>query len=528
MKLSAVFWLAAITHTSAALSLDDFQDACSSIGPQLSIPNATVYFSEYIPAGTNLSLPDNNATCGQNSQLVSTDTCRISLYIATSNRSGINMEAWMPLNWTGRFLSTGNGGLAGCIGYFDIAYAASLGFASVGANNGHNGTSGGAFYKNPEAVEDFAYRSVHTGVAVGKQITKVFYKEPHSKSYYLGCSTGGRQGFKSAQDFPQDFDGIVAGAPAFNFNNLISWSGNFFRITGNSSAATFVPMNLWPVIHQDVMTKCDELEGYADGVLEDPVLCKYSSKELICRSNSTENCLTPLQSKTVDKLLSPLYYPSGSLIYPRMQPGAETLASLAMFNGQPFPYTTDWFRYVIYNDPSWDPATLDFRDMATAQRVDPAGISTWSGDLSGVRDRGAKILHYHGLMDGLISSEISPLYYEHVKKTMRLGAAELDDFYRFFRISGLSHCSGGDGASVIGQGSRSVESLDPEQNVLMAIVKWVEEGIAPETIVGTRWVDGVETKGVDYRRAHCRYPRRNVYRGGDPKMEESWECILKD
>lgn len=140
-------------------SLQDFQSSCASIVPDIKIPNATVYFSEFIAAGTNLSLPDANVTCGTPTQVVPADICRISLYVSTSNRSGINMEVWLPSNWTGRFLSTGNGGLAGCIGYDDMAYTVGYGFASVGANNGHNGTSGGAFYNNLEVVTDFAYRS---------------------------------------------------------------------------------------------------------------------------------------------------------------------------------------------------------------------------------------------------------------------------------------------------------------------------------------------------------------------------------
>jgi feruloyl esterase len=140
-------------------SIDGFDSKCSAIASELQLESTTVYLSEFVPAGTNLSLPDRNVTCGTPYQVVPKDICRLSLYVATSNRSGINMEAWLPSNWTGRFLSAGNGGLAGCISYDDIAYGSSLGFASVSANNGHNGTSGGAFYNNADVLEDFAYRS---------------------------------------------------------------------------------------------------------------------------------------------------------------------------------------------------------------------------------------------------------------------------------------------------------------------------------------------------------------------------------
>jgi feruloyl esterase len=140
-------------------SLEAFQSSCASIGSTLDLENVTVYFSEFVASGTNLSLPDNNATCTTPFMDVPVDLCRIALYVSTSERSGIHMEAWLPANWTGRFLSAGNGGIAGCIGYDDMSYAVGYGFASVGANNGHNGTSGGAMLNNPDVVADFAYRS---------------------------------------------------------------------------------------------------------------------------------------------------------------------------------------------------------------------------------------------------------------------------------------------------------------------------------------------------------------------------------
>lgn len=208
-------------------------DACSHIVHSFHYPDVTVNFATHIPAGTNILLSQAGvlATCDRPFQVVPVDLCRVAMFVKTSDISNITLEAWLPSNWTGRFLSTGNGGLSGCIQYEDIAYGTQLGFATVGANNGHNGTSGEPFYKNTEVVADFVYRSVHTGVVVGKAITEKFYGKKWSKSYYLGCSTGGRQGMKEVQDFPDDFDGVVAGAPAVAFNNLSSWSGSFRECT---------------------------------------------------------------------------------------------------------------------------------------------------------------------------------------------------------------------------------------------------------------------------------------------------------
>lgn len=138
---------------------DDFNSNCATIASRLAIENAVVHFAEFVAAGTNLSLATNNSTCGQTFMLVTADICRIALSVSTSERSGFSMEAWLPSNWTGRFLSAGNGGLNGCIKYQDLAYTSALGFAAVGTNNGHNGTSGEPFYNNSDVVEDFAYRA---------------------------------------------------------------------------------------------------------------------------------------------------------------------------------------------------------------------------------------------------------------------------------------------------------------------------------------------------------------------------------
>lgn len=136
-----------------------FTKRCNELASKLVVKDGTVYTVEPVAAGTTISLPDNDASCTTPSIDVTAEICRVTLYVATSERSGINMEAWLPSDWSGRFLSTGNGGLAGCIGYADMAYTTSLGFAAVGTNNGHNGTSGEPFYNNADVIEDFAYRA---------------------------------------------------------------------------------------------------------------------------------------------------------------------------------------------------------------------------------------------------------------------------------------------------------------------------------------------------------------------------------
>ncbi|KAL2870329.1 putative feruloyl esterase [Aspergillus lucknowensis] len=517
----------AVTLGFASLAQSDqFQIRCASFADEIDIPHATVNFASYIPGGTNLSLVDNDPSCGAAYQSVSSDICRIALAVATSNSSQITLEAWFPRDYTGRFLSTGNGGLSGCIQYYDLDYAAGFGFATVGANNGHNGTSGLPFYKQPEVLEDFAYRSVHTGVVVGKQLTKMFYEEGFDKSYYLGCSTGGRQGFKEVQQFPHDFDGVVAGAPAFNFANLLSWSAHFYPITGPPGSETYLSTELWDVVHKEILRQCDGLDGAEDGIIEDTDQCHPDVATLLCQSEASgDSCLTSAQVDTVHGILSPLLSTNGTRLYPRMQPGSEVYAASAMYNGVPFAYSRDWYRYVVYNDPTWDATKWTVKDAEAALRQNPYNIQTWDADLTPFRRAGGKVLTYHGLQDQLISSDNSKLYYHRVLETMDLQPSELDDFYRFFPISGMAHCSGGDGAYGIGNGAESESGADPEDNVLMAMVRWVEEGIPPETVRGAKFADGAGSP-VEYYRKHCRYPRRNMYKGtGNYTDENAWECV---
>jgi hypothetical protein len=419
-------------------------------------------------------------------------------------------------------LGTGNGGLNGCIKFNDINYGARHGFATIGTNNGHDGNAGTPFLNNPGVVEDYVYRSIHLEAAIGKNITKQFYGEGPNKSYYLGCSTGGRQGFKEAQDFPDDFDGIVAGAPAFNMLALFYWTAQFYLKTGKPGSSGFVTSAQWQAVQEDVLRQCDGIDGVEDGVIEDPNLCHYRPEALICGDEAEDLCLTGEQAETVREVFSPVYGADGKLLYPRLQPGAGVFFG----SGTPHPYPLDWYRYVVYSDPEWSMDNLNYSTYLDSQETDQFNVATWKGDLSAARERGTKILHYHGLEDGAITSENSAVYYDHVSRTMGLTSNELDEFYRYFRISRLGHCSGGNGASFIGADEETFSSYDPDANVLAAIVRWVEDGVAPEYVLGTAHEGNTADGEITAQRKHCKYPGRNVYKGdGDASSPESWHCV---
>ncbi|KAI1499943.1 Tannase/feruloyl esterase [Biscogniauxia marginata] len=509
----------------------NFEERCVAFAPEKYIHNSTRTELQFIPARTDLTFPDNDPTCNRKSQVVSVDVCRIALSIPTSNRSSITYEMWLPESWTGRTLATGNGGIDGCIKYEDIAYGTVNGFATVGTNNGHNGSYGDAFYQNEDVVVDFAWRSLHTSVVAVKKLAGLFYAEDPIKSYYIGCSLGGRQGIKAAEKFPDDFNGILAGAPAVDFNNLYSWRASFFPITGAAGSPDFISAETWSTtIHDEVLKQCDDIDGVPDGIIEDPTLCHFQPEALRCGiANSSGSCLNAAQVQTVKTIFSDYLWPNGTLLFPSMQPGSEVRAASGLYSGAPWAPSEGWFQFAVLEDPTWDPSTYTINDAQIVADKDPGGIRTWPSSLAAFEARGGKILTYHGLQDQQITSFNSIRLYEHLSSGMGYTSEQMDAFYRLFRVPGMSHCSGGPGAWVLGQGGSSAAEgigFDGDQNVLAALVNWVEKDAAPEIVTGTKFADDSTSEGVAYKHRHCRYPLRSTYLGSghDPLQEDSWEC----
>lgn len=293
--------------------------------------NATVLSSTYIPAWSNVTIGGGQGLNCQNYTVPEVDLCRVIVNVTTTYRSSSYIEVWLPSgtgngSWNGRFLSTGGSGLSGCVDYDAMTYTTSLGFASTGDNSGHDGSVGNGkpFFNNSDIVVDFAWRARHSAVLVGKQLTQKYYGHAHKKSYYYGCSTGGRQGFKAAQMFPEDFDGIIAGAPASDFNHLNTWSGHFILLTGlNSTDPRYLGLSQWTAVHEEVRNQCDILDGVADGILEDSSICNFNPESILCSRTNTTGCLTTTQAQTVRAVFSPLYGINNTFVYPRLSPSAE-------------------------------------------------------------------------------------------------------------------------------------------------------------------------------------------------------------
>jgi feruloyl esterase len=202
-------------------------------------------------------------------------------------------------------------------------------------------------------LNDFSFRAIHVEAVVGKQIVEAYYGRPHTKSYYLGCSTGGRQGTQAALKHPEDFDGIIAGAPATNFNNLIHWVGMLSRYLGSpnaESSPSFIPSESWKTIAKEVLKQCDYLDGVSDGIISEPDACDFRPEALLCPGDGTsaKGCLTPPQVQALRKIYSPLYGPDGELVYPRFDPGAESMPLISFSLSGDFPPYTEVILLLSY------------------------------------------------------------------------------------------------------------------------------------------------------------------------------------
>ena len=209
-----------------------------------------------------------------------------------------------------------------------------------------------------------------------------------------------------------------------------------------------------------------------------------------------------------------------------MQPGSEVLAVDRLYAGAPFAYSADWFKYLVYNDPSWNASGFGLDDARAAEYLNPGDIRTYPTSLPEFERRGGKLLVYHGQQDNQITTFNTIRWYNDLKGYS--STAAMDEWVRYFRISGMNHCNSGPGAWVLGQGGNAAAAGVPferERNVLKAMVDWVEQAIPPSYIEGTKFVNDTVSLGIDFTRRHCKYPLRNTLFGADFKDASSWKCI---
>ena len=454
--------------------------------------------------------------------------------VVAINEPAIIFEVWLPVDgWNGKFHMSGNGGMAGVINYAGMAAAVNLGYAAASTDTGHVRPTSGSFDASwaigrPDLVSDFGHRALHKATQHGQRITEEFYREPPQFSYYVGCSKGGQQGLMEAQRYPDDFDGIVAGNPANNWTSFYAGAHLWYALATLRDRDSYIPREKLPLLASAVNSACDAIDGLKDGVIDDPRLCDFDPSELIClNSDDSDNCLTPKQAQAVKSIWEGSRNSAGELIFPGLVPGGENgpgggwgtwVTGQERFTSLHWLAAEGFFKYMVFEDPDWNFRTFDFdTDLAFAlKKVGPA-LDATNPDLRNLQDSAGKLIVYHGWSDPDISPLGSINYYEDVlslfgSNTHRESAlAKTQDFFRLFLVPGMGHCSGGPGYN----------SLD----ALGAIERWVEDGIAPDSILGTR----VEDRKVRRARPVCAYPSIAEWDGaGNPDDASSFTCVRKN
>jgi feruloyl esterase len=469
------------------------QPSCEAL-KSVSLPNVTITAATFVPAAAQAPAH-----------------CRVAATLAPSPDSHIEMELWMPAeNWNGKFLAVGNGGWAGTIQTNAIAEGLRRGYATASNDTGHKGGSAAFAVGHPEKLIDFGYRAMHEMAVHSKALIQAYYKRSPQLSYYQGCSTGGRQGMMEAQRYPEDFDGIIAGAPVYNVLHL-NISQVSLQVGMLREPSMIVPPEKVSLLANAVMAACDANDGVQDNIISDPRMCKFDPAALMCKSGDSSGCLTRAQVESARGAYAPVTTRSGESVYPGRSPGFESEWRIPTPGRALNPLFSDTPRYVGRQDPNWDVMSFDLeRDLALALK-NGGFIEASDPDLSKFKARGGKLLLYHGWADPGPAPENTISYYESVKK--KLGAKPGDnqgDWMRLFLLPGVGHCGGGAG---------------PDQaDFLGAMERWREAGTAPDQIVANRRAGRGAQQEMS--RPLCPFPQVARYNNsGSANDAKSFTCV---
>ena len=502
---------------------------------RLALPHASITSAQTIAAGA--FTPPANAT----PWLVGDPAfykrlpafCRVSAVSKPSPDSEIKIEVWMPASgWNGKFRGQGNGGFAGEIDWRPLGLAIAQGYASAATDTGHAANAGEATWAlgHPEKIVDFGYRAIHEMTAVGKATTKAFYGDTPKYTYFAACSNGGRQALMEAQRFPDDYDGILAGAPANYWTHLLTsvlWDAQATTLDANS----YIPSSKIPAIAQAVVAACDANDGLNDGILNDPRQCHFDPSTMLRKGADSDLCLTEPQAIALKKLYQGATDSKGSQIFPGFMPGGEEgQGGWPLYITGPAPakallFVSDYgyFADMVYDKADWDYKKANVDDALAASDKKFAGIlNSTDTNLKPFQARGGKLIIYHGWSDAVISPLNSINYYESVIQQM--GKPGADSFLRLYMVPGMQHCFGGPGPDVFGENGFSI-SNDPQHNIYVALEQWVEKGTAPPSVIASKLEDvGADAK-VKLSRPLCPYPQQAQYKGsGDPNDGSNFTC----
>jgi len=499
--------------------------SCESLAT-LRLPDLTVTVAETVASGT-FTPPGEKPLTGLPA------FCRVAGVLRPSADSHVEVEVWMPsAGWNRKLQGGGNGGFAGSIAWDGLARNVARGYATAATDTGHKGTGIDASWAlgHPEKVIDFGHRAIHEMTVAAKGVIAAFYGEAPRRSYFASCSNGGRQALMEAQRYPEDYDGIVAGAPAAPWTTLMAVFAWTARAMGEP--ATHVPPAKLAAIERAVLAACDARDGVADGVLADPPKCGFDPRSLLCKGQDAPDCLTVPQADALAKVYSGPRAKDGRPVGRGFPPGAETgqggwglwIDGDAPGKSLQAVFASAFGANMVFDRPDWDARAFDLeRDLPVAQARAAKTLDATDADLGPFLRRGGKLILFHGWNDAAIPAGLTIDYVDAVRA--RLGAAATDSFLRLYLVPGQQHCGGGPGASYCG--GLNAATGDERHDLSTALERWVEEGIAPATMVAVKPADweNPATASVQMTRPLCPYPTAAVYKGaGSPDDPSSYRC----
>jgi feruloyl esterase len=508
------------------------QGPCESLA-QLALPNTKITLAQSVAAGAFTPPPGQNFMPGMPANYKDLPAfCRVVAEVSPTPDSAIKLEVWLPASgWNGKYQGQGNGGFAGMIGYPALGAAIKRGYATAGTDTGHAGGDAAWALGHPEKVIDFGYRGIHEMTLKAKALIEAFYSDHPQHSYFASCSDGGREALMEAQRFPQDYDGILAGAPANFWTHLLVDAMWVVQAT-TLDQPSYIPAGKLPAIGAAVLAACDAQDGVADGILNDPRQCHFDPATLLCKGADSNSCLTAPQVTALEKIYAGPRDSAGNHLFPGYLPGAEEGPggwglwitgsgpgrSLLSFFG------TQFFTDMVYEQAGWDYKTFNL-DQATklADSKTASALNATDPNLKPFRARGGKLVMYHGWGDAAIPAPNTIDYYRSVVAAM--GQRKTDSFLRLYMAPGMQHCGDGPGPNSFGQGA-NFPPYDPEHNIYTALEQWVEKGVAPSKIIATKYVnDFAPARGVKMTRPLCPYPQAAKYKGaGDTNDAANFVC----
>ena len=509
------------------------QRPCESLAG-LAVSSTKITLAQSVPQGAFTPPPSPAPPMGPPTSYKGVpEFCRVVAELTPTADSVIKIEVWMPTaGWNDKYRGQGNGGFAGTIDYPGLGAAVKRGYATAGTDTGHSGSAVDAAWAlgHPEKVVDFGYRAIHEMTLKAKAIVEAFYSHNAQHSYFASCSDGGREALMEAQRFPEDCDGILAGAPANYWTHLLIGAMWDTQAT-TFNPASYIPASKLPAVSAAVLAACDARDGLTDGILNDPRQCHFDPTTLLCQGADSASCLTAPQVAALQKIYEGPRNAPGQPVFPGYLPGGEEGPDgWGLWITGPAPgrslislFGVGYFSNMVYEKSDWDPKSFNLDEALKLAETKTAHVlNAIDPNLKPFQARGGKLILYHGWNDAAIPATNTIDYYRAV--VTNLGQGDTDSFVRLFLAPGMQHCAGGPGPSFFGQfGDAPFD--DPEHNAFAALERWVEKGVAPSQVIATKYVDDNPAKGVQMMRPLCPYPHVAKYRGtGDANEAASFVC----